>query len=231
MMTRKLLVISGVLLLACVLVPVTPAQENLNGELTLTVNTPMSVPGGVLAPGKYHLRFIDPYFSIVALTREDGTAVGQYQVRPSKLPEAPSKTEVMVGWLPDGSPAISQFFYPGEPSGFRFEYPGAQPVLLANKPAPATTVAAAQTGEAPASAPAANEAPANGETAESNPPEATPEPPPMIAQAPEAQSPELPQKSPELPQTASPLPLLGLLGMGSVVAGIVGRRRGCVEKL
>jgi LPXTG-motif cell wall-anchored protein len=29
----------------------------------------------------------------------------------------------------------------------------------------------------------------------------------------------------ELPQTASPLPLLGLLGLGSLVAGVVARKR------
>lgn len=230
-MVRKLLVISAVLLLACVLVPVTPAQDTLSGQIILTVkDAPLSLPnGGVLTPGKYSMQFVDSEDSIVSISREDGTAVGMYLVRPTILPEAPSKTDIMVGWLPDGSPAIRGFAYPGQLNGFRFDYSGAEPALLANNPAPGSvTVSQANTGNA-------NETPESSQSVSAtNPPAAEPNPSEAMSGGQESETiiaaaPELPEKASELPQTASPLPLLGLLGIASVVAGIVGRRRAALR--
>jgi hypothetical protein len=142
-MIHKLLVISGVLLLACVLVPLTPAQNTLNRGITLRVkDASLAVPGGVLDPGTYHMQFVGANYDKVLISREDGTTVGLFPVRPSILPETSDKIDIVIGRLPDGSQALSKFFYPGEPIGYRFEYPGAQPALLANKQAPASATVA-----------------------------------------------------------------------------------------
>jgi len=120
-MVRKLVVSAAALLLAVAIAPAARAQ-NMQKELILTVNAPVVLPTGILNPGTYDLRFIDPGYSIVALSREDGSAVGQYRVIPATRSSYDGDTEVVVGNLPDGSTAIMKWFYAGERSGYQFIY-------------------------------------------------------------------------------------------------------------
>jgi hypothetical protein len=97
------------------------------------------------------------------------------------------------------------------------------PVARAEAPAPAPV-------EAPAPAPA----PVPEERAEVTPPpapepapapEAAPEPAPAPQTAEQAPAPQPPQVAQNLPKTASPLPLVGLIGLMSLIAGAAMRLR------
>jgi hypothetical protein len=132
-MTRKLFAIAATLLLALVFSPALRG-ENLSKEMIVTVNRPIALPEHtILTPGKYDMRFVDPGYSIVAVSHLDGKAIGLYPVQRTADRSEPvyGNPEFVLGRLPNGHDAIKEWFYPGDTTGFAFIYPQPQPVRIA----------------------------------------------------------------------------------------------------
>jgi hypothetical protein len=122
------------------------------------------------------------------------------------------------------------WFYPGDNFGQEFAYPknmSAQIAAVVNMPVP--TVAAASAEEHKTAPVTATDQTGNSATLEAStytPPAAAPAPEPAPAPAPavaEVQAAPAPEPQPapapaELPQTSSAFPLIGLLGLLSMVA-------------
>jgi LPXTG-motif cell wall-anchored protein len=134
-----------------------------------------------------------------------------------------------AGGIPD---AIKEWFYPGDNFGQMFVYPkgqelqtaqATQPPVVDSTPQPQE--APAQAEGAPAPAPAEPAPPAQEAAPQASEPEQQPAPPAAATPAPEEPAPAAPES---LPKTGSELPLIGLLGLGSLGTGFLSRilRRG-----
>jgi hypothetical protein len=182
----------------------------------ITISEPVEVPGAVLPPGRYVFKLVDSqsdrHIVTVQNDRQNHTyatilAVPDYRTVPT------GKTVFTFRETPAGQPkAVREWFYPGDNFGQEFVY---------HKKFTQVAQVNRQT-EAPPPPPAA-EAPAPvppAEVAENTPPP-PPEPapqaePPAPAPQPEA-APEAPVSAPNtIPQTAGNVPLLALLGFGSI---------------
>lgn len=101
----------------------------------LTVRQPVMVPGPtVLRPGKYVMKLMDSPSSrnVVQIFDDDGMnlittfiAVSDYRLRPT------DKTQFTYAEMPNGTPAIKEWFYPGDLTGLEFVYPKGQRVEMA----------------------------------------------------------------------------------------------------
>lgn len=101
----------------------------------LTVRQPIMVPGPtVLQPGKYVMKLMDSPSNrnIVQIFDGDGMnlittfmAVSDYRLRPT------DKTQFTFYEMPNGTPAIREWFYPGDLSGLEFVYPKGRRMELA----------------------------------------------------------------------------------------------------
>jgi hypothetical protein len=207
-MLRKALWL-GLALSVLAVVPASAGQGGPNKKTVLTFSQPVEISGHVLPAGTYTFSLADSLTdrNIVEIYNADGTrfialvmAIPNYRLKPT------DQTVVKFREVPTGSPeAVRAWFYPGDSFGQEFVYPKQRAALLAkasNAPVPALAVDV-DTPEALKTAP-------------------------IIAVTPEEQ--ELPvtaviQTTPlfamtgggrELPKTASALPLIVLLGLGSI---------------
>ncbi len=187
---------------------------------------------------------------VQVLSRDESTTHGQFLFMQAQRPEVTDEPVVMFRETAEGTtPAVRFWYYPGERIGKEFVYPREQaariaarthtPVLSADGVTPNAQVSAIDdTGRATPVTPApqpreqtvaqapqpAPAAPAPAPTV-APPSTQTPQPPPAIpAPAAQAQAPA-PAPAPafndaELPRTASPLPLVGLIGLLSLVGGL-----------
>ncbi|MGO8816586.1 MAG: hypothetical protein ACLQVG_18270 [Terriglobia bacterium] len=188
-------------------------------ETKVTFSGPVQIQNTQLAAGTYVFKLADTADRhIVQIFNEDETqvlatiiAIPDYRVTPTdntvvKFAETGESSQA-AGTVPENGIPIKEWFYPGDNFGNEF------------KVVP-TQTAAAVTPEAPPAPPAQPAAAAP--PAETPQPEATPEPAAPQAQAETPQSPpaEAPPAAPpaQLPQTASDMPLIGLLGLASLVA-------------
>jgi len=183
----------------------------------ITVDAPIEVPGAVLPAGKYVFKLVnsesDRHIVQVQNERENHTyatilAIPDYRVRPT------GKTVFTFWETPAGEPkAVREWFYPGDNFGQEFQYHRkftqvSQLRQQEQTPAPPAPVAE----ETPAPQPA---------VAENTPPPA-PEPAPVAETAPAPETTPAPALVAEnntpnvIPQTASNVPLLALLGFGSL---------------
>lgn len=198
----------------------------------ITFSAPVEIPGQVLAPGTYVFKLADSSSdrNIIEVFNNDEShlygmflAVPDYRVKPS------GKPIVTFEERPAGSPeAVKAWFYPGDNYGHDFVYPKPKAVALAkanntpvasmpaelaqNTTMPAATmqepqVVAMQTAPLKAQKPTEDEV----EIAEVFAQEVVPDPQPAPA-------------PPQLPATASSLPLIGVLGLLSLSAGLYLRR-------
>jgi len=200
-------------LLALTVVMPQPAKASLwNQKTVFTFNAPVEVPGQVLEPGTYVFKLADSILDrdIVEVYNKDEKhlygfflTIPDYHLKPADKPII-TFTERAAG-APE---AVKAWFYPGDNYGHDFVYPKLKAVELAkvNKEPVASmpnetkpTKAAMKKAVLKAQKPTEEEV----DIAEAFTP-----PPAKTAAA-------LPQK---LPKTASPFPLIGLIGLLSLVA-------------
>ncbi len=202
-----------------------------NKRTLLTVHETIQVPGAVLEPGRYVMKLHDALSSrnIVQIFNEHENkilttilAIPHYRMQPA------SETELRFWETAENQPpALRTWFYPGDTHGQEFIYPKGMAVRIAKQthsPVPAilperpteaeleqaTVETVDEAGEAHAldlSAYAVEPLPEKAST----PPEA-----PAMAKAEDKPTTDLET----LPQTASVAPLIGLIGIAGLGAGI-----------
>jgi hypothetical protein len=186
----------------------------------VTISGQMEIPGVTLAPGTYVFKLADSqsdrHIVVVQNERMDHTyatilAIPNYRLRPT------GKSQFMFWETPAGQPpALRAWFYPADNFGQEFVYPKGRFTQVSQVTHQETT---------PAPVVAKNEAPPPAETPQVTEPAPAPAPAPAEQPAIIAQNtpPPAPAPAPEetpapatLPQTAGFLPLLALVGLGSV---------------
>jgi hypothetical protein len=213
----------------------------------LTVNETIQLPNATLQPGTYTFKLLDSQSDrhIVQVFDKDGMhiiatilAIPNYRLQPT------GKSKFTFWEVPAGQPAAMRaWFYPGDNFGQEFVYPknmSAQIAASAKMTVPTTeaqtaeeykTAAVTSTDQSGASASLDQSTYTQTQTAEVTPapapapapvvaPEPTPEPAPApvaVTAAPEPTP--VPDQTPaELPHTASSVPLIGLVGLVSMLA-------------
>ena len=199
------------------------AADDFDQKTVFTFSGPVEIPGQVLSAGTYVFKLADSSSdrNIVQVFNKDEThlygtflAIPDYRIKPA------GKTITTFEERPAGSPeAVKAWFYPGENYGRDFVYPKPKATALAkanNTPVPsmpaefaANTIKPAATVKAPHIV-AMNQAPLKAQ----KPTEEEVEIAEVFAVSAEAPLP------PTLPTTASPLPLIGLVGLLSIGAGV-----------
>jgi len=208
----------AVCVMATAIAPRSNAQVY-NQKTIVTFNKPVEIPGvgaQVLPAGKYVFKLVDSLSSrdIVQIFNEDEThvyatilAIPNYRLKPT------SETVIRFKERAAGAPgALKAWFYPGNTFGEEFVYPKGRAIEIAkesNEPVlTMPTELAKELTPPPAGQPQA-------------PPEELKEAP-LAAVGPSGEEVEIAQVIPpkELPKTASSLPLMGLLGLLSLGAGL-----------
>src|SRR5271170_3684490 len=205
----------------CVLVVPTVSADDWNRETVITFSGPVEVPGvgaQTLPAGTYVFKIFDSMSDrhIVQIFNQDKTHVFTTILAiPNYRLKATDKTVITFRERPAGQPeALRAWFYPGRQWGEEFVYAKPRAIELAkevNEPVLATSIELATAPvEALKTAPVEAVAP-TGEPVElaqvvEPPPAAEVAPQPMVAEA--------------LPKTASSLPLIGLIGLLSLGAGL-----------
>ena len=199
------------------------AADDFDQKTVFTFSGPVEIPGQVLSAGTYVFKLADSSSdrNIVQVFNKDEThlygtflAIPDYRIKPA------GKTIITFEERPAGSPeAVKAWFYPGENYGHDFVYPKPKATALAkanNTPVPsmpaefaANTIKPAATVKAPHIV-AMSQAPLKAQ----KPTEEEVEIAEVFAVSAEAPLP------PTLPTTASPLPLIGLVGLLSIGAGV-----------
>jgi len=219
------------------LAPLAKADE-WDKKTVLTVSETIQLPNATLQPGTYTFKLLDSQSDrhIVQVFDKDGMhlittilAIPNYRLRPT------GKSTFTFWEVPAGQPpAMRAWFYPGDNFGQEFAYPKNISTQIAASAKMAVPTTTAQTTEEYKSAPvtATNEngtsssLDTNTYTAETTPapapaPVVTPEPAPVappqeVAAAP-VPEPQPAQTPAALPQTASSVPLIGLVGLISLL--------------
>lgn len=180
-----------------------------NKATKLTFAEPVEVPGAALQSGTYWFQLMDSPSSrhIVQIWNADRSQlITTILAVPNYRLHATGNTVLKFDERPTGSPeAIKAWFYPGDKFGQEFVYPKARATLLAqnvNQP-----VLSVRDDQPTAPTPVLEQTPVkavepSGEEVE-------------IAEVVDTVA-----SSQELPSTASPLPLLGVLGLLAVGAGL-----------
>jgi hypothetical protein len=206
-------------------------------KTVVTFSGPVEIPGQVLSAGTYVFKLADSQSdrNIVQVFDKDETHLyGTFLAIPDYWLEPPDKPVITFEERAFGSPeAIKAWFYPGDNYGRDFVYPKAKAVELAkrtNQNVPsmpsalgANTTQPAKTMSEPhvtamKKAPIKVEKPSGEEVEVAQAIKTTPTAP---APAPQPVTRTASVTKPkQLPQTASPLPLLGLIGVLSIIAGL-----------
>jgi len=209
-----------------------------------TFNRNVEVPGVTLPAGKYIFHVMDLSKQVVQVLSADGLkAHAMFIAISAERTEPSDKPEIRFMETPAGTPpAIQTWWYPGRQIGWEFIYPKTQARQLAQRTTQPVLTTKAETTKAEEAegTPLARLSP-KGETevtAESKPaagpPTGTPEygevaaPPSETAAAPAAPEStvaraEAPRR---LPKTGTVLPLIGLIGLGTIGAA-AGLRLSC----
>jgi hypothetical protein len=226
MKTTTIMTLAGVGLLGMMIAPRAKADE-WNKKTVFTFSGPVEIPGQVLEAGTYVFKLADSSSDrhIVQIFNKDENhlfatilAIPDYRLKPT------GKTILTFEERPAGTPeAVKAWFYPGDNWGNEFVYPKAKAVELAkrthqavpsmpNELAVNTTKPAKTLAEpnvvAIKQAPLKAQQPTGVEVEIA---EAFTPPPAQAAPAAPAASPK------QLPTTGSDLPLIGLIGIVSIV--------------
>ena len=199
------------------------AADDFDQKTVFTFSGPVEIPGQVLSAGTYVFKLADSSSdrNTVQVFNENETHLyGTFLAIPDHRNKPAGKTIITFVERPAGSPeAVKAWFYPGENYGHDFVYPKPKATALAkanNTPVPsmpaefaANTIKPAATVKAPhivamSQAPLKAQKP-TGEEVEIGE---------VFAASAEAPLP------PTLPTTASPWPLIGLVGLLSIGAGV-----------
>jgi hypothetical protein len=198
----------------CLLVVPTVTADDWNRETVVTFSGPVEVPGvgaQTLPAGTYVFKIFDSQSDrhIVQIFNQDKTHVFTTILAiPNYRLHATDKTVITFRERPAGQPeALRAWFYPGREWGEEFVYAKPRAIELAkevNEPVLATPI---ELAAAPIEA--LKTAPVEAVDPKGEPVELAEvvEPPPMTTDS--------------LPSTASPLPLIGMIGLMSLGAGIV----------
>jgi LPXTG-motif cell wall-anchored protein len=200
-------------LMGSMLLPGNVKADQWNKATKMTFSGPVEVPGKSLPAGTYWFQLMDSSANrhIVQIWNADRSqllatvlAIPNYRVRST------GDTLISFAERPTGTPeAIREWFYPGDNFGQEFVYPKTRATELAQQVnAP---VLEARDEEVTAPTPALEQAPVKAVQPTGEETEVT-----EVVETEEAVT---------LPQTASPLPLLGVLGLLSLGAGLVMRRK------
>lgn len=192
-----------------------------NKKTTMKFSEPFEVPGGQTLPaGTYIFKLLDSSTDrdIVQIFNEDQTHVyATILAIPNMRAKTTEETVVRFEERTSGSPqAIKTWFHPNSEWGHEFVYPKARAVELAkltNTPVPSMPSELTQDITAPITS--AKDVPA---TALEHAPIKVEEPSGTEVTVAEAFEPALEAKN--LPGTASSLPLIALIGLISVTAGL-----------
>jgi hypothetical protein len=196
--------------------------DDWNKKTVMTFSQPIEIPGQILPAGTYTIKLVDLASErhIVQFLDADGIkviatvlAINNWRLHPTG--ETVVKFAERSG---DNPEALKAWFYPGDNFGQEFVYPKHRAIELAvaeKEPVPALVE------EAPAdlkTAPIVAETPEQKEVPVAEVIATTPPVAETVApQATETATPLVAQNTESLPKTASLVPLIGLLGLASIV--------------
>jgi hypothetical protein len=221
MMKRIVTLLCSALLLA--ILPA--AADDWNKKTTVTFSAPVELPGVVLPAGTYVFKLLD-LASERHIVRVTNVAEDKIFATILAIPNwrlTPTENTVMpFGERPRNNPeALRAWFYPGDNFGQEFVYPkrrAEELAVITHQPVLSGEVMPAEEPKELAETHVVAVTPENKEVevAQVIPPAPARTPAPLIAQAAPPAAPA------ELPKTASPLPLIFLVGIGSLgFAGIL----------
>ena len=218
-MNRLLLAVACIGLAGVGLTP-TAQGDAWDKKTVMTVNDTIQVPHKVLPPGTYVIKLLNSLSDrhIVQIFNADETellttilAIPNYRLEPTGR-------SVFTFWeMPPGQPAaLRAWFYPGDNFGQEFAYPKTKAVTIATVSHLEVPTTEAEKADEMATAPIVIEEPNREPVIATAPVPAPPVSLPEVTAVP-------PPPTPELPKTASPYPLIGVVGLFSIVAGGVVR--------
>jgi hypothetical protein len=192
----------------------------------LTIGQSIQIPHRVLQPGTYVMRLLDSSWDrhIVQVFDKNGQhlittvlAIPNYRLEPT------GKSAFTFWETPAGQPpALRAWFYPGDNYGQEFVYPKGVLMQLTSYSSTSSSASPAKPEEpvtsvepSPVTSTQPEPAPVAAEPAPT--PEPAPQGPVAASQAPAPAPEPQPAEPAELPHTASVMPLLGLLGLLSLV--------------
>ncbi len=208
--------------------------DDWNKKTVMTFSQPVEIPGRILPAGTYTIKLVNLASErhIVQFLDADGThviatvlAINNWRLHPT------GETVVKFTETPGDNPeALKAWFYPGDNFGQEFVYPKQRAIQLAiaaKEPVPALEEETADLKTVPVVAvtPEQKEVPV-AEAIETTPPanQTTPLVAENTAPAATATTPATAATTATLPKTASSLPLIALLGLGSLSAAFVLKR-------
>jgi hypothetical protein len=199
------------------------AADDFDQKTVFTFSGPVEIPGQVLSAGTYVFKLADASSdrnTVQVFNKNETHLYGTFLAIPDYRIKPAGKTIITFEERPAGSPeAVKAWFYPGDNYGHDFVYPKPKATALAkanNTPVPsmpaefaANTIKPAATVKAPhivamSQAPLKAQKPTGEEVEVAD----------VFAVSAEAPLP------PILPTTASPWPLIGLVGLLSIGAGV-----------
>ena len=225
--TRAILILLAGLGFLGGMVPRATADE-WDQKTIFTFSGPVEIPGQVLPAGTYVFKLADSSSdrNVVQVFNEDGTHLyGTFLAIPDQRRYPADKPIITFEERAANSPeAVKAWFYPGDDAGHEFVYPKPKAVALAkanNAPVPSMPAELAANTTKPA-------------TTMQEPHVVAMKQAPLKAQKPTEEEVEIaevfaaPQQAPPsqaqlpatLPTTGSPLPLIGLVGLLSLGAGL-----------
>jgi len=188
----------------------------------LAVFQPIEIPGMVLLPGNYVIKVPDPvdHANMVGFYNEDESYLYKLvRTIPTYRLDATDKTVITFEERAHGAPdAVKTWFFPGDHWGKEFVYSKAKAIEVAEAEPTLLTAPAPEPALAPT--PEVAEVVAAPEFTREPVAEALVASPVEVVEAAPAEAQEI-AAAPieELPKTGSSLPLIALLGVGSLVVG------------
>src|SRR5271167_1155115 len=217
----KVILFAGLVLLGA-MAPSALADE-WDQRTIFTFSGPVEIPGQVLGAGTYVFKLADSTSNrniVQVFSKNEKHLHGTFLAIPDQRLQPAGKPIITFDESPAGFPeAVRAWFYPGENYGHQFVYPKPKAVALAkanNTPVPSMPATFAANTIKPAATVKAlhivamSQAPLKAQ----KPTEEEVEIAEVFAVSAEAPLP------PTLPTTASPLPLIGLVGLLSIGAGV-----------
>jgi outer membrane biosynthesis protein TonB len=199
--------------------------DQLDKKTIFTFSAPVRVADTTLPAGTYTFKLMNLGYSsdksVVEIYNEDETqlittvmAMPDWRLEPTghtvvKFAETNDETQAS-GNVPESGIPLKEWFYPGDNYGE--EFPVKPVEVAAVQPEPTPAPAPEPQVETPAPAPETAGPPVEEPPAQ----EAAPAPTPQTQET--SPAPEQPSAPTELPQTASQMPLVGLIGIISLVA-------------
>jgi len=236
MLSRKTFVVSACAAVMFASIGARPAvaQGPIDSRTEFTFNVPVEMPGVTLPPGAYVFRFADSTTGrkVMQVMSKDGSnkTYGLFMTISAQRPKASDDAELRFIETPAGKPAaVKTWWYPGTTIGREFIYPKEQARRLAqaNKTTVLTTTAQNVSSEQMASADLAYVSPSGEETkAMDQMVDAAATTTPTSARTPVQEGTSASNATGtagsrrSLPRTNGLLPLLALIGAGSMAGGV-----------